>query len=106
MARSDWIQPLADAACGRAFYPDRRTAEAHRIALEFWDQATGRGDSRRLVACHCKRCGGFHLARRKLRKPSRPLTAEGSLAAALPEPDDRVAGITLGLERRGREARP
>src|SRR4051812_46642722 len=64
MARSRWIMPRADAACGRVFHPDRRTAEGHRIALEFWNQATGHTrDGRRLAVYRCGRCGGVHPAR-------------------------------------------
>lgn len=69
MAASNWILPRADTACGRAFHADRQTAESHRIALEFWDRATGRGiEGGRLVSYHCKRCGGYHLARKKYRE--------------------------------------
>jgi hypothetical protein len=67
MARSHWILPRADSACGKVFHPDRRTAEGHRIALELWNQATGRSRTdRRLVVYRCGRCGGFHLASRKV----------------------------------------
>jgi hypothetical protein len=62
MARTDWILPRADEACGKAFYPDRRTAEQHRVALAFWNQATGRTfPGHRLTSYRCKRCGGFHV---------------------------------------------
>jgi len=65
MAGSHWIMPRADAACGKVFHPDRRSADGHRIALEFWDRATGCGrkDSR-LAVYRCKRCFGFHIARK------------------------------------------
>jgi hypothetical protein len=79
MARSNWILPRPDAACGRAFHPDRRSAEGHRIALEFWVQATGRSrPGQRLVTFRCKRCGGFHLATRR---------GEDRPAAAVPRHD-------------------
>jgi hypothetical protein len=78
MARSQWIIPRADSACGRAFHPDRKTAEGHRIALEFWIQATGRArEGRRLVSFRCGRCGGFHVASRKV-----------DIEAVRPEPSD------------------
>ena len=66
MARSDWILPRADATCGKVFHRDRQTAEGYRIALEFWNQATGRTrEDQRLVSYRCKRCGGFHVARKR-----------------------------------------
>ena len=43
MAYPQVILPQADAACGKVFFPDRRTADGHRIALEVWNRATGRG---------------------------------------------------------------
>jgi hypothetical protein len=72
---SDWILPRADAACGKVFHPDRKSAEGYRIALEFWDQATGRfREDYRLISYRCKRCGGFHLARRRLKRHLAPMT--------------------------------
>ncbi len=63
MARPQLILPRADAACGRTFFADRRTADGHRIALEVWNRATGRDrESHRLAVFRCKRCGGFHVA--------------------------------------------
>ena len=41
MARTQLILPQADAACGRPFYFDHRTADGDRIALEVWRRATG-----------------------------------------------------------------
>ena len=41
MAKDQLILPRADSRCGKAFYSDPRVAESHRIALEFWNQATG-----------------------------------------------------------------
>lgn len=59
--------PRADVACGKVFFPDRRTAEGHRIGLELWKQATGRTrEGYRLAVYRCGRCGGFHLATRKI----------------------------------------
>ncbi len=67
MARSDWILPRADTACGRAFHPNRQTAEGYRIALEFWMHATGCiRVGYRLATFRCKRCGGFHIGRKKV----------------------------------------
>jgi hypothetical protein len=86
MARSQWIIPRADSACGRVFHPDRKTAEGHRIALEFWIQATGRArEGRRLVAYRCGRCGGFHIASRKV--PVGVVRAEPSVRPDATEPD-------------------
>jgi hypothetical protein len=93
MARSNWILPRPDAACGRAFHRDRRTAEGHRIALEFWDQATGRSRlGERLVTFRCKRCGGFHLARRRVQ--DRP-------TAGAPSYEIDIDGLDAGLELAG-----
>lgn len=67
MARSDWILPRADLACGRAFYPSRQSAEGHRIALELWIQATRSSQvGYSLTTFRCKRCGGFHIGRKKV----------------------------------------
>ena len=73
MARSQWILPRADSACGKVFHPDRRTAEGHRIALEFWNRATGGGrkDSR-LAVYRCKRCGGFHIGNKRIEHMTAP----------------------------------
>jgi hypothetical protein len=67
MVTSRWIMPRADAACGRAFHPDRPSAEAHRVALAFWHRATG-GDGAgcRLAIYRCTRCFGFHVARKRI----------------------------------------
>ncbi len=65
MARSDWILPRADAACGKVFHADRQSAEGYRIGLQFWNQATGRcGPSDQLVTFRCRRCGGFHVGKK------------------------------------------
>ncbi len=69
MARSDWILPRADAACGKVFHPNRQSAEGHRIALELWVHATGCAQAGyRLATFRCKRCGGFHIGRKKARQ--------------------------------------
>jgi len=66
MVKPQVILPRADAECGKAFYRDRRTAEWHRIALEFWNQATGRVRMDcRLSVYRCKRCGGFHIRQKR-----------------------------------------
>lgn len=71
MARSDWILPRADRACGRVFHPNRQSAEGHRIALEFWIQATGRTQAGyHLATFRCKRCGGFHISRKRVNQES------------------------------------
>jgi hypothetical protein len=69
MARSDWILPRADAACGKVFHLNRKSAEGHRVALELWIHATGCERLRcRLTTFRCKRCGGFHIGRKKANK--------------------------------------
>jgi hypothetical protein len=71
MARSDWILPRADAACGKVFHTDRQSAEEYRIGLQFWNQATGRNRaSDHLVIFRCRRCGGFHIARKSSKAPA------------------------------------
>lgn len=66
MARSDWITPRPDVACGKVFLANRRSAEEHRIALELWILATHHGSMEyRLVPYRCARCGGFHIGRKK-----------------------------------------
>jgi hypothetical protein len=88
MATSRWIMPRADAACGRAFHPDRRTAEGHRVALAFWYRATG-GDGAvpRLAVYRCERCFGFHIARKRIGHS--PWEAPAALDAAGPDPRGR-----------------
>jgi hypothetical protein len=67
MARNHVILPRADSACGKTFYSDRRTADGHRIALEVWNQATGRvREGYRLAVYRCRRCGGFHIGQRAI----------------------------------------
>lgn len=76
MPRTQLILPQADAACGKVFFADRRTAEGHRIGLEVWNRATGRvREGYRLAVYRCKRCGGFHIGQRPLdRIPVRPVS--------------------------------
>ena len=67
MQRPQLILPRADAACGKVFYKERRTANEHRIVLNFWNQATG--DLRKgysLTVYRCKRCGGFHIGQKRI----------------------------------------
>jgi hypothetical protein len=106
MARSQWIIPRADSTCGRVFHPDRKTAEGHRIALEFWIKATGRArEGRRLVVFRCRRCGGFHIANRKVAaevarvEPSdRPFPAERDWARINLELDVQETFTDIDLE--------
>ena len=83
MARTDVILPRADAACGKSFYSDRRTADGHRIALEIWNRATGHERAGyRLAVFRCRRCGGFHVGQKPIgRKPmcSEPSEQRGDL---------------------------
>ncbi len=82
MPRPQLILPQADASCGKIFFADRRTADGHRIALDVWNRATGRGrEGYRLAVYRCKRCGGYHVGQKPIdRRPSTPL----------PSPADRV----------------
>ena len=77
MARSDWIMPRAEKACGKVFLPSRKAAEEHRIALQYWVVATrhGRMDYR-LTTYRCPQCGGFHIGRKKLRTSLSPLRSD------------------------------
>jgi hypothetical protein len=71
MAKDQLILPRADFRCGKTFYSDRRTADGHRIALEFWNQATGHVRAGYQLTVHrCERCGGFHISRRRIGKPA------------------------------------
>jgi hypothetical protein len=63
------ILPRADSGCGKAFYNDRRTAVWHRIALEFWKQATGGiREGYHLAVYRCRRCGGFHIGQKRIER--------------------------------------
>jgi hypothetical protein len=69
MPKDHLILPRADSGCGKAFYSDRRIADGHRIALEFWNRATGCvRDGYQLIVHRCKRCGGFHISQRRIEK--------------------------------------
>jgi hypothetical protein len=71
MAKDQLILPRADSRCGKAFYSDPRVADSHRIALEFWSQATGSVRAGYRLAVHrCKCCGGFHISKRRIEKPA------------------------------------
>jgi hypothetical protein len=94
MARSDWILPRADAACGKAFHADRRSADGYRVALEFWNKATGHitpGSS--LVTYRCKRCGGFHVGRK--RTNSEPAGSSARLQIARIDAEGRAPSPML-----------
>ncbi|MHB1560989.1 MAG: hypothetical protein ACYC61_26340 [Isosphaeraceae bacterium] len=90
------ILPQADAACGKTFFADRRTADDHRVGLEVWNRATGRErPGYRLSAYRCRRCGGFHLAQRPV-PPPRPTATPPAPEPAAGEPEavhaaDRIA---------------
>ncbi len=86
MARSPLILPRADSNCGKAFFGDRRTADGHRVALEFWNRATGyRREGYQLAVYRCKRCGGFHVGQKRvLASPVRTHDIQSSS----PEPSD------------------
>jgi hypothetical protein len=96
MARHHLILPQADPSCGKIFFPDRRTADGHRIALEVWNRATGRVREGYGLAVHrCKRCGGFHVSLRRVdRIPSRPLP----IAPAVTERDEPPSWEARGYE--------
>ena len=67
MARTQLILPQADAACGRPFYFDHRTAAGDRIALEIWHRATGHlREGYRLAVFRCRRCGGYHIRQKPI----------------------------------------
>lgn len=67
MARTQLILPQADAACGRPFYSDHRTADGDRIALEIWHRATGHlREGYRLAVFRCRRCGGYHIRQKPI----------------------------------------
>ena len=69
MPKDNLILPRADSGCGKAFYSDRRIADGHRIALEFWNRATGCvRDGYQLTVHRCNRCGGFHISQRRIEK--------------------------------------
>jgi hypothetical protein len=94
MATSHWITPRADAACGRAFHPDRPTADGYRVALAFWYRATGRDrEGNRLAVYRCKRCCGFHIAYKRVVHES--VQPPDEVAPYGPEPDTVESWIDL-----------
>jgi len=67
MEMSQLILACPDAACGKVFHDNRRSAEEQRIALEIWNRATGRArENRQLAVFRCKRCGGFHIGQKRI----------------------------------------
>jgi hypothetical protein len=98
MARTRLILPQADAACGKLFYGDRRTADGHRIALEVWNRATGRiREGYHLAVVRCRRCGGFHIGRRPIDKtPALPTVPPRELAVGLDTYDRHEPTTHLG----------
>ena len=111
MARANWILPRADAACGKVFHPDRRSAEGYRIGLEFWNQATGRNRaSGHLVTFRCRRCGGFHVARKSSKAPAvrelpafPPLFDEAADAGFGSSEQEPAPALASGQEQAGGE---
>ena len=76
MPKDHLILPRADSGCGKAFYNDRRVADGHRIALEFWNRATGCvREGYQLTVHRCGRCGGFHISQRRIEKPVSQITS-------------------------------
>ena len=68
MSREELILPRADSECGKVFHSDRRTANGHRIALAFWNRATGHiREGYQLAVYRCSRCGGFHIGQKRIR---------------------------------------
>lgn len=95
MARSDWILPRADATCGKTFHADRRSAEGYRVGLEFWNQATGRINSRSsLVTYRCKRCGGFHVGRKRVESEPAGSSAGPKMPASAQTIELRLSGLS------------
>ncbi len=70
MTRAQLIIPRSDVQCGKTFFQERRAADEHRIALEFWNRATGHvRKGYHLAVYRCRRCGGFHLGQKPFGKP-------------------------------------
>jgi hypothetical protein len=83
MTKDQLILPRADSRCGKAFYSDPRVANSHRIALEFWNQATGSVRAGiHLIVHRCKRCGGFHISKRRVEKPATKLLPSHQIVPA------------------------
>ena len=67
MARSNWIAPRPDAACGKVFLASHCTARrniASPCSYGFSRHIRGKSEYR-LVPYRCNRCGGFHIAQKK-----------------------------------------
>lgn len=97
MARTQLILPQADAACGKLFYSDRRTADGHRIALEVWNRATGRvREGYRLTVVRCRRCGGFHIGQRPIDKKTMHAGPPRELGGDLETCDRHEPAMPLG----------
>jgi hypothetical protein len=78
MAKAHLILPRPDSRCGKVFYDDRRAAEGHRIALDFWNRATGRvRQGYQLAVYRCKRCGGFHISQLPIERLRRRSISDG-----------------------------
>ena len=70
MARSDWILPRADRCLweGVSSQPPECGGASHcSRALDAGDAVVARRDTR-LATFRCKRCGGFHIGRKKVRQ--------------------------------------
>ena len=79
MPRPRLILPRADAECGKTFFEARRIADEHRIALEFWNRATGHiRKGYHLAVYRCKRCGGFHIGQKRIKRRSIRMDPRGS----------------------------
>jgi hypothetical protein len=82
MAKPRLIVPCADSSCGKVFFANRRTADGHRVALEFWDRATGQvREGSQLVVYRCRRCGGFHIRYKRVEHPRIQLVSRGLCTA-------------------------
>jgi hypothetical protein len=67
MTKPRLILPRADSKCGKVFFDDRRAAHGHRVALEFWNRATGQArEGYQLAVYRCRRCGGFHIGYKRV----------------------------------------
>jgi hypothetical protein len=96
MARTQLILPQADAACGKLFHSDRRAADGHRIAMEIWNRATGRGrEGYRLTVVRCRRCGGFHIGQRPIDKKATHAAPPRELGGRLETCDRHAPAMPL-----------
>jgi hypothetical protein len=79
MANSQIIRPRADTACGKVFYEERRTADEFRIVLDLWNRAVGHvRKGYHLGVYRCKRCGGFHIAQKRIKRGLTQMDPRGS----------------------------